>query len=270
MSVQLVVLITGASSGVGQSTARLLSHKGYKVFGTSRSPGRGESAVEMVPLDVRDDASVRACVKSVLDQAGRIDVLINNAGYELAGALEETSLEEARAQFDTNFFGVVRMVKAVLPSMRERGQGRIINVGSLSGVSAIPFMGMYSATKFALEGFSDALRTEVAPFHIHVSLVEPGFLKTPMMDKRQPAAAPLSAYDLWRRHAFDAIRRFEESAPGPEIVSETLLDIVSSASPRLRYLIGRQAKSTSRLMRLLPAGMFEQGKRRAFKLDKLS
>lgn len=268
MSVQSVVLITGASSGVGQSTARLLAQKGYKVFGTSRSSSRIESAFEMVPLDVRIDDSVASCVKSVLDRAGRIDVLINNAAYELAGALEETSLEEAKAQFDTNFFGVVRMVNAVLPSMRERKQGRIVNVGSFSGVSAIPFMGMYSASKAALEGYSEALRMEVAPFGIHVSLTEPGFLKTPMMDKRQPAAVPRPAYDLWRQRAFNAFRRFEQQAPGPELVAEALLDIVSSTSPRLHYLIGSQAKSTSRLMKLLPAGMFEQGKRRAFKLDK--
>src|SRR5262249_29501711 len=135
-------------------------------------PSRSESGVEMLPLDVRDGDSVRSCVKAVLDKAGRIDVLINNAAYELSGALEETSLEEAKAQFDTNFFGVVRMVSAVLPSMRERRHGRIINVGSFSGVSAIPFMGMYSASKFALEGYSDALRMEVAPFDIHVSITE--------------------------------------------------------------------------------------------------
>jgi NAD(P)-dependent dehydrogenase (short-subunit alcohol dehydrogenase family) len=268
MSVQSVVLITGASSGVGQSTAQLLSQKGYRVFGTSRSSSRIESAFEMVPLDVRSDESVVSCVKSVLEEAGRIDVLINNAAYELAGALEETSLDEAKAQFDTNFFGVVRMVNAVLPWMRERKHGRIINVGSFSGVSAIPFMGMYSASKAALEGYSEALRMEVAPFSIHVSLTEAGFLKTPMMDKRQPAAAPRPAYDPWRQRAFNAFRRFEQQAPGPELVADALLDIVSSASPRLHYLIGSQAKSTSRLMKLLPAGMFEQGKRRAFTLDK--
>jgi short-subunit dehydrogenase len=270
MSVQQVVLITGASSGVGQSTARLLSQKGYRVFGTSRSPSGSESVIEMIPLDVRNDDSVTTCVKSVLDKAGHIDVLINNAAYELSGALEETSLEEARSQFDTNFFGVLRMIKAVLPSMRERRQGRIINVGSFSGVSAIPFMGMYSASKFALEGYSDALRMEVAPFNIHVSITEAAFLKTPMMDKRQPAAASLSAYDQWRWRAFNAFRAFEQSSPGAEVVSQALLEIVSSPKPRLRYLIGPQAKSTSRLMRLLPAGMYEQGKRRAFKLDKPS
>ena len=181
MSNQKVVLITGASSGVGQSTARLLSQKGYKVFGTSRNPASAEAipAVEMLALDVRSDDSVAACVKAVTNEAGRIDVLVNNAAYELAGALEETSMDEAKTQFETNFFGVIRMVKAVLPSMRQQKQGQIINVSSLSGVSSIPFMGIYSASKFALEGYTEALRLEVNPFNIHVSLTEAGFLKTP-------------------------------------------------------------------------------------------
>src|SRR5215471_14824163 len=145
---QKVVLITGASSGVGQSTARLLSQKGYRVFGTSRNPASAEAiqAVEMLALDVRSDASVSACMTAVVNQAGRVDVLVNNAAYELAGALEEISLEEAKAQFETNFFGVVRMVTAVLPSMRQQRRGQIINVSSLSGVTSIPFMGVYSAS----------------------------------------------------------------------------------------------------------------------------
>src|SRR5215510_6568414 len=147
---QRVVLITGASSGVGQATARLLSQRGYKVFGTSRSPASAEPipAVEMFPLDVRTDDSVRACVEAVLSRGGRLDVLINNAGHELAGAVEELSSEEARAQFETNFFGVVRMVNAVLPSMRKQRRGHIVNVSSLTGLTAIPFLGMYSASKF--------------------------------------------------------------------------------------------------------------------------
>ena len=268
MSDERVVLITGASSGVGQSTARLLSQRDFKVYGTSRhatTPGP-TPAVEMLPLDVRADDSVRACVEAVVGRSGRIDVLINNAGYELAGALEELAAEEARAQFETNFFGVVRMVDAVLPLMRRQKSGHIVNVGSLSGLSAIPFLGVYSASKFALEGYTEALRHEVKPFNIHVSLTEAGFLKTPMMNHRQLAANRLDDYDPWRQRALDAIRAQEEKGPGPEVVAEALLEIVSSKAPRLRYLIGRQAKTVARLRRFLPAGMYESGVRRTFSI----
>src|SRR5215831_18907988 len=224
MSNQRVILITGASSGVGQSTARLLSQKGYRVFGTTRNPASAEAipTVEMLALDVRSDDSVAACVKAVANRVGRIDVLVNNAAYELAGALEEISIDEAKAQFETNFFGVVRMVKAVLPSMRQQKQGQIINVSSLSGVSSIPFMGVYSASKFALEGYTEALRLEVGPLNIHVSLTEAGFLKTPMMNKRQVSAEKIEEYAAWRERAFDAIRNHEQKAPGPDLVAQTI------------------------------------------------
>jgi NAD(P)-dependent dehydrogenase (short-subunit alcohol dehydrogenase family) len=267
---QRVVLITGASSGVGQSTARLLAQRGYRVFGTSRNPDRAEitPGVDMLPLDVRADDSVRACVEAVFNRGGHPDVLINNAAYELAGALEELSSEEARAQFETNFFGVVRMINAVLPFMRQRKRGHIINVSSLSGLSAIPFLGIYSASKFALEGYTEALRHEVKPFNIHVSLTEAGFLRTPMMNNRQVGANRITEYDAWRKQAINAIRASEEKGPGPELVAHTLLEIVSTNTPRLRYLIGEQAKSVARLRRFLPAGMYEQGMRRTFGLDK--
>ena len=269
MSDQKVVLITGASSGVGQSTARLLSQKGHKVFGTSRNPAGAEviPAIKMLGLDVRSDDSVTACVKAVSEKEGRIDVLVNNAAYELAGALEETSIDEARAQFETNFFGVVRMVKAVLPLMRKQRAGRIINVGSLSGVSSIPFMGIYSASKFALEGYTDALRMEVKPFNIHVSLTEAGFLKTPMMNKRQIATEQLEEYEPWRQRAFNAMRDHEQKAPGPDLVSQMILSIIASKKPRLRYVIGSQAKFATRLQWLLPEGTYEKGKRSTFRLD---
>jgi NAD(P)-dependent dehydrogenase (short-subunit alcohol dehydrogenase family) len=267
---QRVVLITGASSGVGQSAARLLSEREYKVFGTSRNPARVERipGVEMLPLDVRSDESARACVEAVLGRSGQLDVLINNAGYELAGAVEELTSEETRAQFETNFFGVIRMVNAVLPFMRRQRRGHIINVSSLSGLSPIPFLGLYSASKFALEGYTEALRHEVKPFNIRVSMTEAGFLKTPMMNNRQVASNRTTDYDPWRQRALDAIRAYEDSGPGPEVVAETLLEIVSSNTPRLRYLIGPQAKSVARLRRFLPAGMYEQGVRRTFSLDK--
>jgi NAD(P)-dependent dehydrogenase (short-subunit alcohol dehydrogenase family) len=224
-------------------------------------------AVVMLGLDVRIDESVEACLKALFKAAGRIDVLVNNAAYELAGAVEETSIDEAKAQFETNFFGVVRMVNAVLPSMRRQKRGQIINVSSLSGVSSIPFMGFYSASKFALEGYTEALRLEVKPFNIHVSLTEAGFLKTPMMNKRRVSTAQLDEYDTWRQRAFNAIRDHEQKAAGPDVVSQTILKIISSKTPRLRYLIGSQAKFATRLQRYLPEGVYEWGKRSTFKLN---
>jgi NAD(P)-dependent dehydrogenase (short-subunit alcohol dehydrogenase family) len=217
---------------------------------------------------VRSDDSAAACVAAVTNHAGRIDVLVNNAAYELAGSLEETSIDEAKAQFETNFFGVVRMVKAVLPLMRRQKHGHVINVSSLSGVSAIPFMGMYSASKFALEGFTEVLRLEVSPFNIHVSLTEAGFLKTPMMNKRRASATQLEDYGPWRQRAFKAIRDHEQQAPGPELVSQALLGIIASKKPRLRNPIGSQAKLATRLQQFLPEAAYEWGKRSTFQLDK--
>lgn len=269
MSAPRTVLVTGASSGNGQATARLLSERGYRVFGTSRNPSSAGaiSGVEMVSLDVCSDDSVAACARTVIDRAGHLDALVNNAGYELAGALEELTLEEAHAQFETNFFGVVRMVKAVLPAMRRQKSGRIVNISSLSGLAPIPFLGMYSASKFALEGYSEALQHELSPFGIQVSLVEAGFLKTPLREKRQVAAQQMREYDPWRVRALDAVREHEEKGPGPGLVASTVLDIIESRRPRMRYVIGRQAQSVSRLRRFLPAEMFQQGTRRTFRLD---
>ena len=270
MSDKKIILITGASSGIGQATARLLAQRGHQVFGTSRKPANAKKIanVEMIALDVCNDDSVTACVKTVLDQAGRLDVLVNNAGYELAGALEELSLEEAKAQFETNFFGVFRMVKAALPFMRQQKHGQIINISSLAGLVTVPFMGIYSASKFALEGYTEGLRYELKPFNIKVSQIEVGFLKTPMMQHRQVGTKPLSDYDPWRQRALKAICNAEDKAPGPELVAETLLKIISRKKPRLRYVIGQQARFISCLKQFSPAGVFEQGVRHNFSLDK--
>ena len=266
-----VVLVTGASSGVGRATARLLAQRGYTVFGTSRNAASvdAEPGVEMLSLDVRSDDSVRACVDAVVGRTGRIDVLINNAGYELAGALEELTLDEARAQFETNFFGVVRMVNAVLPQMRQQRRGRIINVGSLAGLAAIPFLGIYSASKCALEGYTEALRHEVKPFNVHVSLTEAGFLQTSMMQHRQRGAHQIADYSPWRERALEAIGAAERKGPGPDVVAATLLTIATSPAPRLRYLIGRQSRTVAQLRKFLPARLFELGARRSFALDRI-
>jgi peroxiredoxin len=154
-SKQRAVLITGASSGFGAVTASLLAERGYRVFGTSRNPGRNRTQTyEMFPLDVRSDDSVRTCIQGLIKRTGRLDVLISNAGYELAGAVEETSIDEAKEQLDVNFFGTVRMVKAALPVMRKQGGGRILLISSLAGLLGVPFQGFYSASKYALEGYA--------------------------------------------------------------------------------------------------------------------
>lgn len=263
-----VALVTGASSGVGQATALALGGKGFRVFGTSRAPSSTPGGFELLPLDVRDDASVAACVAAVTARALRLDLLVNNAGFEQAGALEELSLEEARAQFETNFFGVVRMVKEVLPIMRGQRSGRIINVSSLAGLAPIPFMGIYSASKFALDGYTEALRLEVSPLGILVSQVEPGFLHTPMMGNRKSSARTIGDYDPWRERAYAAIREAEEKGPGPELVAETVARIATSRRPRLRYLVGGQAKFVAALKRLAPESAFELGVRSTFRLDR--
>jgi short-subunit dehydrogenase len=265
MATRKTALITGASSGVGRATAHLLSQCGYTVFGTSRNPAAVDPVpnVQMVALDVRSDDAVRNCVQAT----GPVDILINNAGYELAGAVEETAIDELIGQFETNMFGVARMVRAVLPAMRQRGRGHIVNVSSLAGISAIPFMAVYSASKFAVEGYTEALRQEVRPFNIHVSLVEVGFLRSPMMEHRQKTREQIVDYAVSRQQAFDAILASERNGPGPELVAQTIRAAIESRKPRLRYVTGREAQLVSRLRRWLPEAAFENGVRRNFKLE---
>src|SRR5437660_4389523 len=182
-----VVLITGVSSGIGRETAQLLAQRGARVFGTVRDLGRADpiAKVELVLMDVTDDKSVKDGTESVLENAGRIDILINNAGYSIAGGLEETSIEEARQLFDTNFFGVLRVTQAVLPSMRQRGYGRIVNMSSMLGVLPGPFRGMYAASKHALEGYTATLDHEVRAFGIRATLVESVYTKTKITTKEK-------------------------------------------------------------------------------------
>jgi NAD(P)-dependent dehydrogenase (short-subunit alcohol dehydrogenase family) len=223
----------------------------------------------MLTLDVCTDESVSACVREVLEREGRLDVLINNAGYEQGGAAEEVSMEEARAQFETNVFGVMRMIKAVLPTMRSRKRGHIVNVSSLAGLSGAPFLGVYAASKFALEGYSETLRLELKPLNIHVSLVEAGFLDTPLKHKRQLAANPISDYDVWRTRAMTAIRQHEDNGPGADLVAGAIRDCIERAPGRLRHVIGKQARQAVLFRWLLPEAMFEQGTRDVFGLDKM-
>ena len=218
-------------------------------------------------MDVRSDASVKEFVDTVLKQASRVDILINNAGYVLSGALEETTLEEAKSQFETNFFGVVRLVNAILPIMRKQGNGQIINVSSSVGLVPIPFWGFYSASKFAVEGYTEALHHEVKPFNIKVSLVEPGFIKTNLAHSGQLSANAIGDYDTWRQRTFDAIQQSMENAPEPIIVAETVEHIIKTESPKLRYRVGKDANLVARLRRFAPESMFEKIWRKNFHLN---
>ncbi len=269
MSEKKVVLITGVSSGIGQATARLLVQRGFTVFGTTRNllGVEGIPGVEMLSLDVRLDESVNACLDAVLKRTERLDILVNNAGYSLVGPIEEALLEEARAQFETNFFGVVRMVKKVLPVMRKQAGGQIINISSAAGLAPLPFVGFYSASKFALEGYAEALRHEVKPFHIWVSLVEPGYIRSHLRQNQQIATDQISDYDPWRKRASGVRREWEERLPEPTLVAGCVLRIIESKSPRLRYMVGKESAQAFWLRRFLPESFFERGMRRLLRLD---
>ena len=182
-NVQKVVLITGTSSGIGKAAAELLSKNNYKVYGTSRKVIKSD-IFEMIQMDVTDDNSVSKAINYIVEKEGKIDILINNAGIGIAGPIEDTFIEEVRQQFETNFIGVVRTCQNVLPIMRENNGGLIINVASMAGQIGLPYQGLYSASKFAIEGFSEALRLEVLQFGIDVIVVEPGDIATSFTKNR--------------------------------------------------------------------------------------
>ncbi len=262
MSQSKVVLITGASSGLGLVTARYLTQQGYQVFGTSRHPAQTQAdRFTLLPLDVRSEESIQACLQTIIAQTGRLDVLINNAGFIGPGAAsEELSLAEAKALFETNFFGVIQMVNAVLPIMRQQGSGQIINMSSGAGlVSGPPFFSMYAASKHALEGYTEGLRYEVHPFNIHVSLIEPGYFKTNIAQTIEPPARSLEPYAAKRQRVAEADRMCLELGRDPILVAQTIAHVIHSSSPRLRYTVGLDSWVMTTTKRLLPFALFERG-----------
>ncbi|HYC88771.1 MAG TPA: SDR family NAD(P)-dependent oxidoreductase [Thermoanaerobaculia bacterium] len=260
-----VALVTGASSGFGRLTAELLQQEGFWVFGTSRSPKNGESAVEIIQLDVRNDESVRRCVDEVISRAGRIDVLVNNAGQIHASTIEETSLEQARAVFETNFWGVVRMTNAVLPHLRQRRSGLIINVGSLAGLIGVPGQGFYSASKFALEGYSETLSVELQAFGIRVAIVEPGFFKTNLHQSiTTHTTHDIAAYRELRTALAASISSAIERGDDPRKVAEAIVRIATSGDDKLRHRVGDDARWVPRLKAALPERAFRKAILRRF------
>ena len=260
-----VVLITGASSGLGKSTASLLASQGFNVFGTSRKHTEVESnSIRMLELDITSDTSVEACVSNLLQRTGRLDILVNNAGQAFTGGLEETTLEEAKAQFEVNFFGSVRMVNAVLPSMRKLRNGQIINVASMAAVFPIPFGGYYAPAKIALMIYSEVLRHELKNLGVKVSVVEPGFFNT--HHSRSSAANSLSDYNGVRKRAQSADVESFDKGGDPQEVAELILKIIQTPSPKLHYMIGKEKRYVL-LKRLLPEAIVESQTRKHWRLD---
>jgi NAD(P)-dependent dehydrogenase (short-subunit alcohol dehydrogenase family) len=259
MSQSKVVLITGASSGIGLVTARYLAQQGHHVYGTSRRPTAQADGFRLLPLDVRSIESIQACANTVIAKAGRLDVLINNAGFIGPGAAsEELSLDQIKALFDTNFFGVVQMVNAVLPIMRQQGVGQIINLSSAAGLlTTPPFFSMYSASKHALEAYTEGLRYEVRPFHIRVSLVEPGYFRTPISQTIELPDRAVEVYAARRQQAVTLDRLSIQQGRDPIIIARLIERIVYSRSPRLRYVVGLDAQVMTIAQRLLPFALVE-------------
>lgn len=264
-----VILITGASTGIGLATAKLLAAHRYHVFGTSRQPEKHAiTEFALLPLDVREDASVAACVDAVMLQTGRIDVLVNNAGVSLSGAVEEASIEDAKRLFETNFFGVLRMVNAVLPIMRRQRSGHIINISSLAGIMGVPYIGLYSASKHALEGYSEALRYEVKSFGIRVALVEPGDTRTDIAINTPTPEHRISDYD-GRREQVNAMHTANvANGTAADSIAQAIARVIDNPRPGLRYPITKGLEIFVPLARrLLPYFLTEPNIRDHYKLD---
>src|SRR5689334_20954294 len=264
-----VALVTGASSGIGEATAARLAQAGYEVYGTSRRGAQGgNQSFAMLALDVTRDESVEAAVSEVMQREGRIDLLVNNAGFGVAPAgAEESSIEQARSIFETNFFGIVRMTRAVLPTMRKQRGGRIINIGSVLGFLPMPYGALYAATKHAVEGYSESLDHELRTRGIRVSVIEPAYTKTPFDANLMEPDAKLDEYSEARAGVSKRVSEVMATAEAPAVVAETVLMAANAARPRIRYAAGRLATRLRILRRFAPAGLVDAGIRKDLRLD---
>jgi NAD(P)-dependent dehydrogenase (short-subunit alcohol dehydrogenase family) len=262
-------LVTGASSGIGKATAERLAMAGYKVYGTSRRGVQaGQPSFEMLPLDVTSDASVEAVVADVLRREGRIDLLVNNAGFGVAPAgAEESSLEQARSIFETNFFGVVRMTRAVVPHMRRHGSGRIINIGSVLGFLPQPYGALYAATKHAIEGYSESLDHELRTRGIRVVVIEPAYTKTQFDANFLEPDSKLAEYRENRAALDKRLKELMAAADEPRVVADVVLSAATAARPQLRYTAGVLARRLRWLRRFAPAGVMDFALRKDLRLD---
>jgi NAD(P)-dependent dehydrogenase (short-subunit alcohol dehydrogenase family) len=261
-----IILITGASSGIGKACYEYLAAQGYTVFGTSRFANAGFHLDDakrsgIIRMDVSSDESVLEAVDSLVRETGRIDVLVNNAGISVVGSVEDTSIKEARSVLETNFWGAVRVSKAVLPVMRKKGGGYVVNIGSMAGLFGLPFQAFYSASKFALAGMSEALRMEVKSYGVHVILVEPGDFRTGITANRKRAvlSGKGSSYSERFGRVLEVIERGEREGSDPSRVALLIERIINSSYPRPRYRIGKPRELLAVCLKnRIPDRVFEQ------------
>ena len=264
-----IALVTGASSGIGEATAKRLATAGYKVYGTSRRGAQsGQQSFVMLPLDVTSDESVEAAVRELIRLEGRIDLLVNNAGFGVAPAgAEESSIDQAKAIFETNFFGLIRMTRAVVPHMRRQGNGRIINIGSVLGFLPMPYGALYAATKHAVEGYSESLDHELRTRGIRVSVIEPAYTKTQFDANFLAPDSKLDEYREVRALLDKVLKEVMATADEPTVVADVVLEAAIANRPKLRYVAGRLANRLRLLRRFAPAGLMDAGIRKDLRLD---
>jgi NAD(P)-dependent dehydrogenase (short-subunit alcohol dehydrogenase family) len=262
-----VAIVTGASGGIGDATARALHAAGYRVFGTYRRPPATKSpGIEYLECDVISEESVKTAVGEVLSKTGRIDLLVNNAGVGLIAGAEESSLEQARSLFEVNLFGLIRMIKAALPTMRRQRAGRIVNLSSVMGLIPAPFMALYAASKHAVEGYSESLDHEIRGSGIRVVLVEPAYTRTSFEGNVYQADQQLDVYQSARSNAEGVMRDGMKTADTPELVARAVVNASTEANPRRRYTAGRAARQISLLRRFVPASAFDKSLRKQMRL----
>lgn len=258
-----VAIVTGASSGIGSAAAKALQQAGYRVFGTSRkATGEIVDGITMLPCDVTDDASVKKLVEDVLRHAGRIDLLVNNAGMSLVAAAEESSAKQAQDLFNVNVFGVMRVASAVLPTMRAQGNGRIIHISSVVGFLPAPFHTLYTSTKHAVEGYSESLDHEVRTFGIRSILVEPAFTRTAIDQNVMKADQILPVYDAMRGNVEALLKKGINTGDAPEMVADTIVAAATDRLPKLRYTAGKSARILWLIRRVMPASFVDRSIRK--------
>jgi short-subunit dehydrogenase len=273
-----VAIITGCSSGIGYETSILLAKNGFKTYATMRNVEKGDKLkdiaekenldLKIIKLDVTDDYSIKNAINEIIQETSRIDILVNNAGNNIAGTVEDLSIEEFKEQFETNFFGLVRVTKAVLPIMRNQNSGIIVNLSSIAGKMAIPLNSAYTSSKFAVEGFSESVRYELEDFGIKVILIEPGVIKSNFYENikmsKNSLADPKSPYQPITQKIFEAFLSMIQYAFPAKIVADVILEAITSDNSKIRYVVGDDAKSITEAKKRLSDKEFENWVKEGF------